>query len=56
MKVFKRLLKLAKPYRNKFIIAMLCMLVIGAMTSALAFLVKPALDDIFLKPKYFTLI
>ena len=28
---------------------MFCMLVVGAMTSALAFLVKPALDEIFLK-------
>lgn len=28
---------------------MFCMLLVGAMTSALAFLVKPALDDIFLK-------
>jgi len=28
---------------------MLCMLVVGATTSALAFLVKPALDEIFLK-------
>jgi subfamily B ATP-binding cassette protein MsbA len=30
-------------------LAMLCMLVVGAMTSALAFLVKPVLDEIFLK-------
>jgi len=30
-------------------IAMFCMLVVGATTSALAFLVKPALDEIFLK-------
>ena len=29
-------------------LAMLCMLVVGAMTSALAFLVKPVLDEIFL--------
>ena len=33
----------------KFIVAMLCMLVVGGLTSALAFLVKPALDDIFMK-------
>ncbi|MCX7635289.1 MAG: ABC transporter permease, partial [Syntrophales bacterium] len=49
MDVFKRLLKLARPHTTKFILAMLCMLVVGAATSALAFLVKPALDDIFLK-------
>jgi subfamily B ATP-binding cassette protein MsbA len=47
--IFKRLLQLAKPHASKFILAMLCMLVVGATTSALAFLVKPALDEIFLK-------
>ncbi len=49
MNIFKQLLKLAKPHTPKFILAMLCMLVVGATTSALAFLVKPALDEIFLK-------
>ncbi len=34
---------------SKFILAMLSMLVVGATTSTLAFLVKPALDEIFLK-------
>jgi subfamily B ATP-binding cassette protein MsbA len=47
--IFKRLLKLAKPHTAKFSIALLCMLVVGATTSALAFLVKPTLDEIFLK-------
>ena len=49
MILFKRLLKLAKPHTTKFSIALLCMLVVGATTSALAFLVKPTLDEIFLK-------
>ncbi|MBU1745751.1 MAG: lipid A export permease/ATP-binding protein MsbA [Proteobacteria bacterium] len=49
MDIFRRLLKLAKPHAVKFSIAMFCMLVIGATTSALAFLVKPTLDEIFLK-------
>ncbi len=49
MDIFKRLLKLAKPHAFKFSIAMICMLVAGATTSALAFLVKPTLDEIFLK-------
>ena len=49
MDIFKRLLQLARPHGSKFILAMLCMLVVGATTSALAFLVKPALDEIFLK-------
>lgn len=43
------MLKLAKPHTAKFVLAMVCMLVVGATTSSLAFLVKPALDDIFLK-------
>jgi subfamily B ATP-binding cassette protein MsbA len=47
--IFRRLLQLAKPHASKFILAMFCMLVVGATTSALAFLVKPALDEIFLK-------
>jgi subfamily B ATP-binding cassette protein MsbA len=47
--IFKRLLKLAKPHAAKFLIAMGCMIVVGATTSSLAFLVKPALDEIFLK-------
>jgi ATP-binding cassette, subfamily B, bacterial MsbA len=49
MILFKRLLKLAKPHTAKFSIALLCMLVVGATTSTLAFLVKPTLDEIFLK-------
>ncbi|MDO8723477.1 MAG: ABC transporter transmembrane domain-containing protein, partial [Syntrophales bacterium] len=48
MEIFKRLLKLAKPHMLKFILAMFCMLVVGAITSSLAFLVKPALDEIFI--------
>ena len=49
MDIFKRLLKLAKPHAFKFSVAMICMLFVGATTSALAFLVKPTLDEIFLK-------
>ncbi|OPY91556.1 MAG: Lipid A export ATP-binding/permease protein MsbA [Syntrophus sp. PtaU1.Bin208] len=49
MDIFKRLLKLTKPHIPRFIVAMICMLIVGALTSSLAFLVKPALDDIFLK-------
>ncbi|MHB8770701.1 MAG: lipid A export permease/ATP-binding protein MsbA [Syntrophales bacterium] len=49
MDIFKRLLRLARPHTLKFSVAMVCMLVVGATTSALAFLVKPTLDEIFLK-------
>jgi subfamily B ATP-binding cassette protein MsbA len=47
--IFRRILQLARPHTPKFIMAMICMLIVGATTSALAFLVKPALDEIFLK-------
>jgi subfamily B ATP-binding cassette protein MsbA len=49
MGIFKRLLKLAKPHMLKFILAMLCMIIVGAITASLAFLVKPVLDEIFIK-------
>ncbi|MEI8172248.1 MAG: lipid A export permease/ATP-binding protein MsbA [Deltaproteobacteria bacterium] len=49
MDIFRRILKLARPHTPKFIMAMVCMLIVGATTSALAFLVKPTLDEIFLK-------
>lgn len=49
MGTFRRLLKLAKPHWVKFLIAALCMLGVGAATSSMAFLVKPVLDEIFLK-------
>ncbi|MDD5170136.1 MAG: ABC transporter transmembrane domain-containing protein, partial [Syntrophales bacterium] len=49
MDIFKRLLFLAKPHKTKFLFAMLCMLVAAGTTSALPFLVKPVLDEIFMK-------
>jgi ATP-binding cassette, subfamily B, bacterial MsbA len=55
MENFKRLLKLAKPYSSKFMLASFCMMVVGATTSSLAFLIKPALDNIFLKKDATTL-
>ncbi len=49
MNLYQRLLQLAKPHAARFVLAMACMLVVGASTSALAFLVQPALDEIFMK-------
>ncbi len=46
--VFRRLMLLAKPHWVKFLIALMCMLGVGASTSSMAFLVKPVLDEIFL--------
>jgi ATP-binding cassette, subfamily B, bacterial MsbA len=56
MNVFKRLLGLAKPHAGRFMMALGCMLVVGASTSSLPFLVQPALDDIFLRKDTGTLI
>jgi len=51
MTVFRRLLRLATQHTGKFLIALVLMLVVGLTTAALAFLVKPALDDIFFQKK-----
>ena len=48
MEIFKRLLRLAKSYYFRLALAMLCMLIAGALQSSQALLVKPVLDDIFL--------
>lgn len=49
MNLYRRLLELIKPYWIKLALAMVCMIFVSLLTSAQAFLVKPALDDIFLK-------
>lgn len=49
MSLFRRLLQLIKPYWIKLALAMVCMVFVSLLTAAQAFLVKPALDDIFLK-------
>ncbi len=47
MAVYKRLLKYLTPYVAKLCLAGLCMLGVAVLTASLAYLVKPALDDIF---------
>jgi len=49
MSLYRRLLELVKPYRLKLGLAMICMLFVSLLTAGQAFLVKPALDDVFLK-------
>jgi len=51
MDVYKRLLILAKAQIPRFLLAGFCMAIVGGSTAAAAFLVKPALDDIFLNRK-----
>jgi len=49
--IYKRLLRLAKKQIPRFLLAVFCMVLVGAATSAAAFLIKPALDDIFINRK-----
>jgi len=45
--IYKRLLKYLRPYIGKLVVAGACMLGVAILTASLAYLVKPALDDIF---------
>ncbi len=49
MNAYKRMLKYLKPYLGKLVLAGICMIGVAGLTSSLAFLVKPALDDIFVE-------
>lgn len=49
MKIYLRLLAYAKPYLTYMICAVVCMLILAGTTSAIAYLVKPAIDDVFMK-------
>ena len=51
MVIYKRLLKLAEGQRSKFLLALICMAFVGAATAYAAYLIKPALDDVFLNPQ-----
>ncbi|MFC1886788.1 hypothetical protein ACFLZM_07010 [Thermodesulfobacteriota bacterium] len=44
----KEILTLIKTKKVRLLLAMGCMLIIAAATSATAFLVKPVLDDVFI--------
>jgi subfamily B ATP-binding cassette protein MsbA len=49
MSLYRRLLDLVRPYWFKLAGAMICMVFTSFLTAAQAFLVKPALDGVFLK-------
>jgi subfamily B ATP-binding cassette protein MsbA len=48
MKSLLKILKLLKNYKKEIVIAIFSLLVVSLCTSAIAFLVKPVLDDIFI--------
>ena len=49
MSLYRRLLELIKPYRTKLVFAMICMVFVSLLTAGQAYLVQPALDDVFMK-------
>ncbi len=52
MKVYLRLLRYTKPYIRHIVGSVLCMLALSVISSAIAFLVKPAIDDVFIKKDF----
>jgi len=48
MDVYKRLLYLVKPHWWRLLLAMFCMSMVGMATAAIAFLIKPLLDEVFI--------
>lgn len=49
MENYRRLLRYVKPYWRRLFIAMIFMGIYSATTGALAYLMKPAIDDVFIK-------
>ena len=46
-----RLVNYAKPYTSKIILGFICMVLVAASTAASAKLLKPIINDIFLKQR-----
>ncbi len=45
----KKIISLVFVYKNRFLLAALCMIIVAGANGAMAFLVKPIMDDIFIK-------
>lgn len=52
IEIYRRILEFVKPYWKRLLLAMIFMLGVAGTSSALAFLVKPALDGIFFEKNY----
>ena len=50
-----KLLRYVKPYKLRLLGALLCMVIVGGLTSASAFIVKPTFDSVFLSRDAFML-
>jgi subfamily B ATP-binding cassette protein MsbA len=49
MTIYRRMLEYVRPYTGRLLLAMAFMVGVSAFHGSIAFLVKPALDDIFIK-------
>ncbi len=49
MSIYLRLLTYARPYVVFMVLSVVCMLIQSATTAGIAYLVKPAIDDVFVK-------
>lgn len=49
MHIYRRLFKFVKPYWKRIVIALICMILLSGINALIAYLVKPAIDEIFLK-------
>jgi subfamily B ATP-binding cassette protein MsbA len=49
MDIYKRLLIFVKPYWTRIAIAVVCMILLAGINALIAYMVKPAIDEIFLK-------
>ncbi len=49
MDIYKRLLVFVKPYWTRIAIAVVCMILLSGINALIAYMVKPAIDEIFLK-------
>ncbi|MDO9462223.1 MAG: ABC transporter permease, partial [Deltaproteobacteria bacterium] len=49
MSIYKRLFNLIVPYWKRMVVAMIGMVGVALLTSATAYVVKPMLDEVFLK-------
>jgi len=48
MNLYRRLLEFIRPYWGKLVVAMICMIFVSALEGGQAYVVKPALDEVFI--------
>ena len=48
VRIFARLMNLVRPHWWRLAVAMVCMSGVAATTSAVAYLIKPLLDEVFI--------